>query len=719
MDNSIINQGTRSNDNITFYMTICVLITLIIITVSVLYTQGKKKKKNAQSENNLTSLKSGDVFIIVLGCLFVAAMFFLYFKFPDIFRNVVAAFTDSYYLILLILYIFFTIILYQNILTPDQVKDYSYIILPIIVFLGAILFYVNMNKSLDQALKINQTANQIKYSIIYFCLILFLSILYFINPAGYISEYMGPYLVVSILLTVFGFLYLLTLMSFPTNLSSVGLVSNFKFTTILSVILFLLFIIVATIGITTFPGGFFNSSPTTQSTVLILIILVCIVWIISFGLTLFSNNSQASSTSVSEYSKMFRNVLLLLFGLTFSGLLIYWLVSIIHSLSQTSGIVSFLLNLIIILAVLGLTFKILVSTNFYQNSPLARLVVNSLLYIPCFFVSAIDKISYIAGLIKKPTTTNLSLGLSNNFSSKEDTNTYFIYIGIILLALIAYMFYPYVAEKVTSQGGLLLVNQPVYLTEQKDLASYQTLNQITSLDLSSPINPMQFNYNYGLSFWVFLDSTNPTSTDQYVSILNYGDKPNILFNPVENIMIFTVNKTDELTDKGRQIMYEEKNILLQKWNHIFVQYNGGTFDIFINGKLVKSVNNVVPYKTLDTLQIGSKNGIQGGICNITYFKTLSSREKIQNLYNFFKDKTPPVHSSSQDTIINVLEQVPNVVTNKPIQVSSNSNYTDSLNSAKINNKLKSIVKEVSNFEYDSSYLGNFLSWDWYFKNNKY
>jgi Concanavalin A-like lectin/glucanases superfamily len=714
MDNSIINQGTNdSNRNISFYITLCLLIILIIVTVTVLYRQGKLVK----SGNNLNSLKSGDVFIIVLGCLFVAAMFFLYFKFPDIFRNITSVFFNSYYLILLVLYIFFTIILYQNILTPDQVKDYSYIILPITIILGSILFYQNMNKA------IGQSASQIKYSIVYFCLILFLSVLYFLNPAGYISQYMGPYLVVSIILTVFGFLYLLTLMSFPTNSNSnstMGLISNFKFTTILSVILFLLFIIIATIGITTFPGGFFNSSPTTQSTILILIILVCIVWIISFGITLFSNNSEASGGTISEYSKMFRNVLLLLFGLTFSGLLIYWLVSIIHSLSQTSSIVSFLLNLLIILAVLGLTFKILVSTNFYQNSPFARVIVNSLLYIPCFFVLLVDNISYLVGLIKKPTSTSkFDLGLSNNFSSKEDTSVYLIYIGIILLALVAYMFYPYISEKVTNQGGLLLVNQPVYLTEQNDLASYQTLNQIATLDLNNPINPMQFNYNYGLSFWVFLDSTNPSATDQYVSILNYGDKPNIMFNPSENTMIFTVNKTDQLTDKGKQVMYEEKNVILQKWNHIFVQYNGGTFDIFINGKLVKSVNNVVPYKTLDTLQIGAKNGIQGGICNINYFKTLATREKIQNLYNFFKDKTPPVHNFSQDTIMNILEQVPNIVTNKPIQVSTSSNYTDSLNSEKIKNKLKSITKELSNFEYDNSYFGNFLSWDWYFTNNKY
>ena len=731
MNNSIINQGTISNDskqNATFYITIFVLITLIVVTVSVLYTQGKK----AQSGKNLNSnsLKSGDLFIIIISCFFLAAIFFLYIKFPDIFRNIVASFTDSYYLILLILYIFFTIILYQNILTPDQVTNYSYIILPITVILFAMIFYANMNKSIGQ---INQTVNQIKYSIIYFCLILFLSILYFINPADYINHYMGPYLVVSILLSVFGFLYLLTLMTFPTksnNNSDGGLLSRFKFSTILSVIIFILFIIVATIGITTFPGGFFNSSSATQTTIIILLILISIFWIILFGLSLFQGDSDATGqgTILSKYGQMFRNVVLLLFGLTFSGLLIYWIVISVESLSQTSNIISFLLNMLIILAALGLTFKIITSTNFYQNSPLARLVVNSILYIPCLFVTFVDRISHLFGFIKTPASP--SLGLSYNFSSKENTNTYFIYIAIILLALLVYMFYPYVSEKVTNQGGLLLVNQPIYLNELHNLASYQTLNQITNLNLNDPINPMQFNYNYGISFWVFLDSTNPSKMDQYVSILNYGNKPNVLFGPSENTLLFTMNKTDssdtnnltmqQLTDQGTQIMYEHKNVLLQKWNHIFMQYNGGTFDIFINGKLAKSINGVLPYKTLDEFQIGTNHGIQGGICNVNYFKTFSTHEKIQNLYNFFKDKTPPVHSSSQDTIINVLEQIPNIITNKPIQVSTNSNYTDTLNST-LNTKLKAVTKDVNNIEtgIDNSYLRNFLSWDWYFKNNKY
>lgn len=721
MNKSTLNQGNilKAKPNIPFYLTLVVMLILFIVAITLLYTTGK------HAANKGNSFKSGDTFIIVISCLTIAFIVGVYFYFPDIAKNIWLALTGSSYLVLLIFYIFFIIILYENILTVDQVKESSFVVLPITVLIGILLFYMNFNESVSSA-KLFQGATRIKFTILYFCLILFLTSLYVINPNNYITQYLGPYLVTSILLCVFGFLYLSTLMTFPSRSPGASLISSFQTTSILSVVLFLLFVIIGTVGIVSFPGGFSNSDSSTRTGIIILFSLICIVWIISFGLSLFNGDNTSGETGIlSGYAGIFRNVLLIVFGLTFSGLLLYWIISFMNSLSQTSSLVSFLLNLVIILAVLGLTFKILTNTTFYENSPLTRLVVNTILYIPCIFVVLVDRLSHLSGLTK--TYTNMSFpGFQQPSFSKENTSTYYVYLAIIVAAFVIYLLYPYIEEKRTSQGGMLLVNQPVYLNQLKNLASYHTLNNISTVDVSNPINPMQFNYNYAISFWVFLDSSNQSKANQYSSILNYGNKPNVLFSPMDNILLFTIDKTsssdiNNLTmdeEQGTQVLYEHKNVLLQKWNHIVLQYNGGTFDIFINGKLVKSVIGVVPYKTMDILQIGTENGIQGGICNVNYFNKLVNLRQIQNLYNFFKDKTPPSHSSSQDTIINVIEQIPNVITNKPIQIANVTGYTDELN-----NKLDDVTSKLGKYDADiipeNEYSSNFLSWDWYFKNNKY
>jgi hypothetical protein len=99
------------------------------------------------------------------------------------------------------------------------------------------------------------------------------------------------------------------------------------------------------------------------------------------------------------------------------------------------------------------------------------------------------------------------------------------------------------------------------------------------------------------------------------------------------------------------IIYKNANIPLQKWNHFIINYSGGIMDIFLNGELVKSVNGVVPYYTLDNLTIGEKNGLKGGICNVVYFKKALTRSNIYYVYNTVKDKTPPVADESNTTIL--------------------------------------------------------------------
>ena len=705
------NSSIITNDNKTYYfLAMLIVLVLFIVTMILIYSRGNYNSSQLQGYSLLSLIITG-----------IVLMALIYFKFPEFFKNILFALSESSYLLILILYIFFLIILYQNILSTDQIKKYAYFILPITILLGIALFYLNIKSVIENINRVYQSSNDIKCGIIYFCLILFMFLFYYFNPNNYISQYFGPYLVITILLLSFGLLYLMSLFAFPIQNDSNGksskTLSLFNPFTIFSIVSFMIFIILIISGIISFPGGFSNSDKGTQTEIFILIILVCIFWIISFVLSIL-NGTNTNTTNydaknkIFNYGNIFRNSLLLLFGLTFSGLLIYWLVVGVQNLTNASSIAAFVLNLIIILVILVLVFKIISSTSTYQNSGLIQKIINGILYIPSLILSVITG----AG------------NLSGNVAPNENVTIYYIYLGIILLALITYFIYPYVVEKITDQGGLLLINQPIYLTEPVNIASYHALNPGTS----------DYDYNYALSFWVYFDSSyDPSKSDNYISIINYGNKPNILYNQQDNSLVFIMNTTNpeqmsnftltELEDNGNRILYKHNNVLLQKWTHIIINYNSGTLDIFINGQLMKSDIGTIPYMSLDVLQIGAFNGIHGGICNMNYFKNPLDIQKIYYLYNLIKDKTPPVHSSSTDTIINVLEQIPNV-SNKSVEISNSTSYTDklvaSMDSTKqsINSGLSNIdvnisdqlVKNINNFNNN-----NFLSMEWYFKNNKY
>jgi hypothetical protein len=100
------------------------------------------------------------------------------------------------------------------------------------------------------------------------------------------------------------------------------------------------------------------------------------------------------------------------------------------------------------------------------------------------------------------------------------------------------------------------------------------------------------------------------------------------------------------------IIYKQKDILLQKWNNIIVNYYGGTLDIFINGKIVGSKINVAPYITNTALTLGMDNGTNGDVCNLIYYKSPMSKSDIYRMYHIFKDKNPPIINKSDTNIIN-------------------------------------------------------------------
>jgi hypothetical protein len=221
------------------------------------------------------------------------------------------------------------------------------------------------------------------------------------------------------------------------------------------------------------------------------------------------------------------------------------------------------------------------------------------------------------------------------------------------MLILAYFKGPVALNYVSTQGGKQLVNRPVFTDTQYNLGGYQHLT-----------GSEEFDYQYAISAWVFIHVAGPNMNpnyNKYTSLLNFGNKPNVLYNAEKNTLMVTMqqknlknitkNKLIDFDDEGNRIIYINKNILLQKWNNVIINYTGGTLDIFLNGELVSSTVEVIPYYTFDNLSTGENNGVKGGICNVVYFRQALTAQNIYYLYNTVKDRTPPLLNDSNETIL--------------------------------------------------------------------
>ena len=183
------------------------------------------------------------------------------------------------------------------------------------------------------------------------------------------------------------------------------------------------------------------------------------------------------------------------------------------------------------------------------------------------------------------------------------------------------------------ESAKVLLREPIYLENKKDLGRYGEL-KTSGLDI-------EYKYNYSISSWFFIRAQPPSygkEYSKYTTILDYGGKPNIAYNGKENALMVTMNN-------GRTkhpIKHKIKDFPLQKWNNIVVNYDGGIMDIFMNGELKASFRNVLPYMTLDNITVGDNYGIGGGVCNVLYFPSAMSKERIYMNYKLLKNKNPPI-----------------------------------------------------------------------------
>jgi hypothetical protein len=246
----------------------------------------------------------------------------------------------------------------------------------------------------------------------------------------------------------------------------------------------------------------------------------------------------------------------------------------------------------------------------------------------------------------------------------------------------------YIQSAYLKQGGKQLINQPVPTDILTNVASYQSLS-----------GSDKFDYQYAMSFWIYLDSFPPSTNAAYnkiVPILSFGENPTIKYSSANNTLYITVKQSNDTLDTnnvdnnidinpetidkwknvqekindaieqvksmpfgqeidadGHRIIYKHPDVQLQKWNHILLNYNGGTLDVFYNGKLVKSAIEVVPYMKFDMLTVGTENGISGNLANLMYFKNPLDYLTVNKLYTSLRTSNPPTISENIDTLIHI------------------------------------------------------------------
>ena len=260
-----------------------------------------------------------------------------------------------------------------------------------------------------------------------------------------------------------------------------------------------------------------------------------------------------------------------------------------------------------------------------DNKTIASFFFNLLMYLPCLVLALIDYIKNEYHIATKPMWL-------------------LILAEVVLIVL--WVIIPLGLHAFTTKNGVQLLKDPIYINKETTLGTFAELHgaDIDTSDNDSQNVTEKFNYHYSLSFWFYLNPQPPNTSPAYntfTNILTYGDKPAIQFNGALNTLRVLVESTPPGQDKKTVEIYKTKNILYQKWNNMVINYDRGTMDVFLNGELVGSRPSIAPYMTYESIQVGSSNGLAGGVSNVMYYKDNLKRDTIEMMYQVLRGREEP------------------------------------------------------------------------------
>lgn len=373
------------------------------------------------------------------------------------------------------------------------------------------------------------------------------------------------------------------------------------------------------ISIVTFVFFKFNNSieKFSLSNYLYLLFVLVIPFILFY---LFSNSENNGSSEPIHFKTML-----------FSGIFIMLVLiacSYVYTNLTPQNIVlgTYVLTIIlgiIILLTLSILFTI-INTHLRSYTGWGGIFIRLLFYLPCLLI---DFVEYMKQQFKLTTNT-----------------TYILFITELIL-IIFYLYFPKLATKVLSgTNGTPILSDSRFLTHEYSL----NINNMMIKDKKSnkpdqETTKTTYREDFAISMWTYI---NP-QPDNYSA---YHNESNIFTFADNTPRITYYNKPDDINSRNKLVFYYKEDQYTitnepQKWTNIVLNYSSNNLDIFINGELKRTFTITEPnnYDTLNEIVIGSKNGLDGAICNIAFFNKTLSKFEINNIYKLLMNKNPPVN----------------------------------------------------------------------------
>ncbi len=378
----------------------------------------------------------------------------------------------------------------------------------------------------------------------------------------------------------------------------------------------------------------------------------------------YKNIQDKSAIMADKFKDSFGKVAYIMIGLSICISMIIFMVGAIEKAQGgQSTIGMYILNTLIVVGMLTIIYNSFDTNKLLPDNLYFKLFWNMILYIPCLLSDLADMI------------------MSEYYKTK-----YFTLIIVVLeiIFIMAYWFiYPDAISKIYSDEGQVIINTPTSLASLKTVGYYRNLSGSTLLDPNSnkkmskkeiasnnsdvylnpvsgkplldpsgnPIKddvgnyfmPTRVNtYHYCMSFWLYINPM-PSYGDKLVSLLNYGNNPNVMYNPSKNdFSVFMKSPDPDCSTNVTIPIYTNMDIPLQKWFNIVLNYDSGRLDVFLNAELVKTSFDVISCIDYDALTIGEDSGANAKICNLTYFQAPVDIVTIRRMYNVAKIQDTPI-----------------------------------------------------------------------------